>query len=169
MEREKNPCLWCDCYDPDLGCTMSPLDKSYACLLENREIHFFLQMVPPTVTQQEHKITMRNGKPFFYEPMELKTARAKLRAYLSRHKPETPFQGAVRLTVRWIFPVKGKHRDGEYRTTRPDTDNLQKMLKDIMTELHFWKDDAQVASELVEKFWGNLPGIFVKIEDLSNG
>lgn len=28
-----NPCLYCDCYDPDLGCTMSPLDRYYACPL----------------------------------------------------------------------------------------------------------------------------------------
>ena len=76
---------------------------------------------------------------------------------------------AVRLTVKWIFPITGKHRDGEYKTTKPDTDNLQKMLKDIMTDLGFWKDDALVASELVEKFWGNITGIFIRVEDLSNG
>ena len=29
-----NPCLDCDCYDPDMGCTMPGIDKSYACPLE---------------------------------------------------------------------------------------------------------------------------------------
>ena len=33
--------------------------------------------------------------------------------------------------------------DGEYRTTKPDTDNLQKLLKDCMTATGFWTDDAQ--------------------------
>ena len=28
---EKNLCLDCDCYDSDFGCTMSSIDKSYAC------------------------------------------------------------------------------------------------------------------------------------------
>ena len=28
--------------------------------------------------------------------------------------------------------------------TKPDTDNLQKLLKDCMTKCGFWKDDAQV-------------------------
>lgn len=29
-----NSCLNCDCYDPDTGCTMPSVDKSYACTLE---------------------------------------------------------------------------------------------------------------------------------------
>lgn len=71
----------------------------------------------------------------------------------------------MRLIVRWLFP-RGLHRDGEYKTSRPDTDNLQKMLKDTMTELHYWKDDALVVSELVEKFWAEHPGIYIRIEEL---
>ena len=31
----KNPCLGCDCYDPDMGCTMPGMDKWYACPLES--------------------------------------------------------------------------------------------------------------------------------------
>ena len=49
------------------------------------------------------------------------------------------------MVTKWCFP-KGKHSDGEYKATKPDTDNLQKMLKDVMTEVGFWKDDALVAS-----------------------
>lgn len=29
----KNECNDCDCYDPDMGCTMPSFDKSYACPL----------------------------------------------------------------------------------------------------------------------------------------
>ena len=31
---------------------------------------------------------------------------------------------------------------------------------DVMTELGFLMDDAQVASELCEKFWAEIPGIY---------
>lgn len=31
----KNPCLDCDCYDPDMGCTMPGTDRWYACPLES--------------------------------------------------------------------------------------------------------------------------------------
>ena len=130
---------------------------------------FFMPMDPPTITHQEKRVKVVNGKPVFYEPADLKAARAKIRAFLSQHKPGEPFYGAVRLTVKWIFPITGKHRHGEYKTTKPDTDNLQKLLKDCMTRLGYWRDNALVASEVVEKFWGNITGIFIRVEDLSDG
>lgn len=126
---------------------------------------FFMPMVPPTCTHQEKQVRVRDGKPVFYEPQELKTARQKLTGHLSRHRPEEPYTAGVRLMVKWCFP-KGGHRDGEYRITRPDTDNLQKLLKDCMTAAGFWKDDCLVASEIVEKFWAEIPGIYIRIEEL---
>lgn len=129
-------------------------------------IEFFMPMIPPTCTHQEKKAHVVNGKPVFYEPAELKAAREKLRVHLGRHVPEEPLAGPIRLTTWWCFPTKGRHRDGEYRTSRPDTDNLVKLLKDVMTELHFWNDDAQVASEVTEKYWADIPGIYVKVESL---
>ena len=128
-------------------------------------IQFFMPMVPPTVTHQEKQVAVVNGKPRFYEPEELKTARAKLRDYLAMHRPEAPMEGGVRLVVKWCFP-RGNHPDGSYRITKPDTDNLQKLLKHVMTSLGFWKDDAQVASEITEKFWTEIPGIFIRVEAL---
>ena len=76
-----------------------------------------------------------------------------------------PYQKAVRLMVRWCLP-RGRHSDGEYRITKPDTDNLQKLLKDCMTTVGFWKDDALVASEITEKFWAEIPGIYIRVEEL---
>ena len=131
------------------------------------ETEFFMAMKHvPTVTHQEKQVRVVKGKPVFYEPMELKTAREQLRAYLGAYIPQTPFAGPVRLTTWWCFPVCSGHKDGEYRTSKPDTDNLVKLLKDIMTELRFWKDDAQVASEVTEKYWAAFPGIYVKVESL---
>lgn len=128
-------------------------------------IEFFLAMIPPTVTHQEKKISVRQGKPVVYEPEDLKAARQKLRAYLGRHRPEAPMEGSLRLLVKWCFP-RGRHWDGEYRITKPDTDNLQKLLKDCMTAEGFWQDDARVASEICEKFWAETPGIYIRVEAL---
>lgn len=127
---------------------------------------FFLPMQPPTVTHQEKQVHVVNGKPVFYEPPELKAARAKLQAHLGQHVPSKKYTGAVRLLVKWCFPVLGKHHDGEYKKTKPDTDNLQKLLKDVMTDLKYWTDDALVASEITEKFWAEIPGIYISISDL---
>ena len=129
------------------------------------QISFFLPMIPPTVTHQEKKWRVVNGKPRPYDPPEVITARSKLKAHLAIHRPSKPITGGIRLVVKWCFP-RGRHRDGEYRITKPDTDNLEKMLKDVMTDLGYWKDDALVASEIVEKFWAEVPGIYICIAEL---
>lgn len=127
---------------------------------------FFMGMIPPTMTHQEKQVRVVNGKPVFYEPQKLKAVREKLRAHLGRHIPNEKFSGPVRLTTWWCFPIKGNHQNGDYKTSKPDTDNMVKTLKDVMTELHFWTDDAQVSSEVIEKYWADQPGIYVKVESL---
>lgn len=129
-------------------------------------IEFFMPMAKvPTATHQEKQVRVANGKPVFYDPDEVKAARQKLTDYLGQHVPEQPFCCGVRLMVKWCFP-KGRHKNGTYKITKPDTDNLQKLLKDCMTACNFWKDDALVASEIIEKFWSDIPGIYIRVEEL---
>lgn len=131
-------------------------------------IEFFVPMKPPTCTAQEKRVVKSQGKYYFYDKPEVAAARQKLRDYIAKFRPEFSMvnKGAVRLVVKWLFPITGSHEDGEWKTTKPDTDNLNKMLKDILTELGFWKDDALVASEIIEKFWAKIPGIYIRIETL---
>lgn len=134
-------------------------------------IEFFMPMKNvPTVTHQEKKAAVKdNCKVVYYEPPELRDARAKFTAHLAGHRPDKPYNCGVRLTVKWLFhDHTGRHRDGEYRITKPDTDNLIKLLKDCMTTLGFWTDDCRVASEHNEKFWVTTSpsGIYIKVEEL---
>ena len=114
---------------------------------------FFLDINPPTATAQEKSVRIVGGRPIFYDPTPLKKAKALLIAHLGNHRPIVPLDGALELRTTWLFPVGKSHKSGEWRTTRPDTDNLQKMLKDCMTKCGYWKDDAQVVREIVEKQW----------------
>lgn len=138
--------------------------QGYDMRFENR-MKFFLPVVPPTATQQEHKVAVnrKTGKVVFYDPPELKTARALFTDYAAQHRPARPITGTVQLVTKWIWPAGGRHRDGEYKATKPDTDNLVKLFKDCLTRAGYWRDDAQVASEVTEKFWGMIPGIYVEI------
>ena len=131
-------------------------------------LQFFCPMQPPTATQQMHQVRVVNGKPQFYEPPEVAQARAKLLAHFAQHAPAKPFNGAVRLTTKWCFPLVAKHKNGEYRITKPDVTNLQKMLEDCMTALGYWHDDAQIASAITEKFWADVPGIYIQIEQIGD-
>lgn len=122
-------------------------------------LSFFLPMNPPRVTAQ----TQGRRK---YKSPELKEARQKLTAHIAQHRPGRPLEGPVRLVVKWIWPTAKKALHGTYKATRPDTDNLQKMLKDVLQDCKYFADDAQVASEVVEKFWDKTPGIYIKLEEL---
>ena len=128
----------------------------------------FLILDPPTVTAQEAKVAIIKNKPVFYKPKKLKQARNILIKHLKVFKPLKPMEGPISLNVIWRFPKGKKNKHFEWRITKPDTDNLEKMLKDCMTEVGFWIDDAQVVLEHVEKVWSDEPtGIIIEINILS--
>ena len=130
-------------------------------------INFFIAGEPPTVTQQEHRVgKRRDGSVYIYEDRELKAARTELLNRVYRFRPERPLLGPVRLLVKWCFKSSDRHPTNTFKTSKPDTDNLNKMLKDVMTDAGFWKDDAQVASEIIEKFYSDVPGIYIQVENL---
>lgn len=132
-------------------------------------MNFFLNTNPPTATAQMKQVRVVGGKPMFYDPPRVKEARQTLSALLSPHRPASPLAGPISLRVLWLFPKGKSHRNGEWRITKPDTDNLQKMLKDCMTRVGFWNDDAQVVREVVEKRWSDDPaGIYIELEELED-
>lgn len=145
------------------------------------KISFFMDMLPPTTTHQTKKAGVNSkGKIFFYESGMLKSARQKLAAHLAPHAPDRPLEGPVQLLAKWLFPIKtntNRHNKNkqeptqnntnwEWRTTKPDTDNLQKLLKDVMTDVGFWRNDAQVCSEIVQKVNTERTGIYIEITPL---
>ena len=130
-------------------------------------MNFFIAIDPPTSTAQMKQVRVVKGKPIFYDPPAVKEARTVLSAHLAVHKPDKPMAGPVSLRVLWLFPRGKSHKNGEWRTTKPDTDNLQKLLKDCMTRCGFWNDDAQVVREVAEKRWADEPsGIYIEVEEL---
>lgn len=130
-----------------------------------KPIEFFMPMIPPTCTHQEKQARVVNGRPVFFDLPDVKAARQKLTAHLAKHRPNQPLTSGCRLCTKWCWPTNQRHPQG-YRTTKPDTDNIQKLLKDCMTAAGFWKDDALVAEELVGKYWSDPPGIYIRIEGL---
>lgn len=131
-------------------------------------VEFFMPMAKvPTTTHQQKQVTVVKGKPIFYEPADLKAARSKLMAHLGKHTPERKLRGPLRLTVKWCFPITGNKKDGQYKDTKPDNGNSNKLLEDCMEDLgYFERGDQQIASLIVEHFWAKLPGIYIKIEEL---
>lgn len=132
-------------------------------------IEFFMPMNPPTKTFQDKIIrTGKNGKAIVHNSSEVSAIKNLFLGHLGRHKPAEKLEGPIRLVVKWCYPSTNKNVDGQYKTTKPDIDNSQKLLMDCMTVVGFWKDDSQVASLVAEKFWADIPGIYVRAEEIKN-
>jgi Holliday junction resolvase RusA-like endonuclease len=116
-------------------------------------------------------MVVRNGKPVFFKSARAKADHEMYLLLLKKHAPKEPIKGAIRLHVEFAFPhlsrTPKRERDlAIYKTTKPDTDNMIKGLKDAMTELGFWLDDAQVCIEDVRKYHYKKPAIYVEIEEI---
>ena len=130
-------------------------------------VRFFLSLIPSRTTAQQAKITVKGGKPRKYMPEALKDVKALYMAYLSQHIPQQPLEGPLYLRVDWYFSTKSKKQDKLWKDTTPDTDNLNKLFKDCMTECGYWKDDSQVVYEVITKSWSyDRPGISVMIQEI---
>ena len=133
-------------------------------------LEFFMPMIPPTMTHQDKQLAVtKNGKPVMFDSAELKAVRVKLRDHLGPHVGDARLEGAVQLMSKWCWPCEGTgHVSGEYHIDKPDTDNVAKTLKDAMEDVGaFAIGDQQVASDITEKFWADVPGIYVRLEELT--
>ena len=124
----------------------------------------FLEMDPPTSTSQENKTAIVNGRIMHYKSKGAKQTFSVLTAALRPFVPAVPMDGPIKLNVVWKFQANKTHKPQTWRITRPDTDNLQKALKDVMTRLGFWVDDSRVCMECVSKIWSDQPGIEIHFE-----
>ena len=128
---------------------------------------FKLKMIPPTATAQQKGERVVGGYIHHYKKKNVAQAEAILRDALLPYVPAEPITDKpIWLSVIWMFPYPKsakKHRAwfARWKTTRPDTDNLNKLLKDVMTDMGFWKDDALIYAELVQKVYSDEPGILI--------
>ena len=133
---------------------------------------FKLKMIPPTATAQQKGERVVGGYIHHYKKKNVAAAEAILRDALLPYVPEVPIENkAISLDVVWMFPYPKsakKHRPGweRWKITRPDTDNLNKMLKDVMTDMGFWKDDALIGYEKIRKLYADEPGIEIEIIEM---
>lgn len=138
----------------------------------NSDIKLFMRLEPdiPKLTHQNGiKTRVVNGHAQVYKTPALRDLEAKYISLLKPFAPPEPWTCPISLTTRWSFR-KPKGAKGMFKTTRPDTDNLIKTLKDCMTRCGFWTDDALVVAECSVKWWVDkgLPhGVYILIEDFS--
>ena len=129
-----------------------------------KELKFFIPLKKiPSATHQQKQVNFETRS--FYEPEKVKEARSLFMSVLFDHVPEVEFKGPIRLMIKWCYKKPGVKSES-WKTTKPDLDNLNKLVQDCMTQLGYWNDDAQISSLIIEKMWTPVNGIFVGIEEL---
>lgn len=131
---------------------------------EGAEIAFAIPGEPSRVTHQSGTRIGKNGRVYKKKP--LLEWEQRLMDEMKLHTPPEPLEGPLLLKVSFGFKAR-RHKDWfTYKTTRPDTDNLIKTVKDCMIRSGFWIDDSQVVIEFGQKLWVPDPGIVIAIEKL---
>jgi len=102
-------------------------------------------------------------------------------AHLVKHAPKSPFDGPVFLELVALMPRPkshygtGKNADvlkpsaPEWHTSKPDADNILKMLKDCMNELFFVDDKQVCVSRVAKKYTDGSPRWDVCIYQIETG
>lgn len=126
---------------------------------------FYVKMdeVPKTTAQQKKFSTKTKT---FYKTSKIKQSEYLLARALSGRQPRKTYDTPIELSVTWLFPHTKKSKDGERKGTRPDLDNLQKLLQDIMCKLGYYKDDSLITDLTLKKRWHRHSGLIIEINEV---
>lgn len=130
-----------------------------------------LDIVPPTATAQQKGVFVHNGRAHFFTKQKVRDAEDFLAALLAPHAPAEPLRGGIYLQARWCFPYRKSERKSVTNagreiahTVRPDLDNLEKALLDVLTRLRFYEDDSQIFTKSTAKVWGPKPYLAIALK-----
>lgn len=130
------------------------------------EVAFFAPMRrPPTATGSNGKrYDGRSGA--VYDSPALARARESIEAAIAPHSPSRPLTGPLSVEVRWCYPLRGRHRQGDPYAQKPDIDNSVKALLDALVRLGFISDDRLIAELRVVQAWAEPPGVYVRCAEI---
>lgn len=143
----------------------------------NEKLELFLPVDPVDLPSAQQKGAMiRHGHIMFYETSRVKTARKRLvELLITAAKGETFTAPAYQVTIVYVYrPVTIRKRDfGMPKVTRPDVDNLTKLVLDAISDSHIaWQDDGAVSTLCLRKryaYGDENPFVYVLIERETQG
>jgi Holliday junction resolvase RusA-like endonuclease len=136
-------------------------------------ITFWLPITPPRSTSQGKRVMVIAGRPMFFKKKEHQSAENDLLLLCAPHKPAQQLDGPVRLEIEFTFPWRKSEKKSNLRfpriphTTKPDCDNMAKLIGDVLTKLQFYGDDSQVSCLVISKFWGHKVGIGICLSPIN--
>ncbi len=138
-------------------------------------VYHFIALGKPQPLRRA-RYTRRGKFPHAYDPAENVNAKGSLLVQAMAHAPAEPHTGAVALTISFVMPrpkdhygtgknagvLKPRVADVSH-TSKPDLDNMVKLVKDALTGV-FWRDDSQIDALDARKSYGDMPRTEVFID-----
>jgi Holliday junction resolvase RusA-like endonuclease len=124
----------------------------------------FVVFIEPSPTQQGALRILKNkaGRMFVGKMSSSKASKWKREfiAKVRQHAPAVPLDCPLEIEIGFEYPFLKKHKDDDLdgiiaKTTRPDLDNLEKMVLDGLVEAGVMKDDALVCSKRSHKLFSS--------------
>lgn len=114
-------------------------------------------------------IKSRDGKLKIVKTQELHEAEAKWEAHLAAALPDghEPLSGPLGMELKICFRAAGKHHSGDPHISKPDLDNLEKTIGDVLQRIGAIEDDCLICAKYVTKSWNEIPGVYIKVEEIS--
>ena len=136
--------------------------------MANRSISFIIYGEP--TPKGRPRVTKKGA----YTPKKTRVAEKSFQAQALSWRPSELFKGPLRLHIEFhrSIPksfskkkIEGIYAGEIFPTTKPDLDNLVKLVKDAMNHI-FYHDDSQVIELYAKKIYADVPRIDVKLVEI---
>lgn len=131
---------------------------------------FFVALDPTGPTHNDLEPVRRRGGGLGIRKSDaLRAHEDALAARIAPHRPPEPFSRPVHVDMRICFPTGGRHPQGSPHAVRPDADNVEKTVFDILERFGFIRNDCLIASHCTAKAWSDPAGIWILIREIGDG
>ncbi len=126
-------------------------------------MRFFVDGLP--VAQARPRFARSGNHVRTYDPAKSKNWKAYV-AMVASSKGVRVQQGALRISMSFIFLKPKSAKKRVHHTVKPDLDNLVKGCKDALKGIA-WVDDSQVVEIEARKFYGDTPGVEIDVVEIA--
>lgn len=133
-----------------------------------KRLRFWISVEPPTTTHNDlvTSVNKKTGKAFIRKSDKLHEVEASLEARIAPNRPEEQFHGACEISMCICYQADAKHPKG-FKITKPDNDNLEKTIFDVLERLGFFEiGDQQIAINHTTRCYDDHPGIYVELREV---
>lgn len=131
--------------------------------------------------KQSFRATIRAGQIHAYQPESVEGATDDILTQVIAQLPQghIPWGGGIKAQMQFIFPftqalrknkaIMESYKAGNkiLKTTKPDLDNLEKLVYDAMA-YRVYVNDSQICNKFSEKIYGDIPGIKISLKHIGS-